>query len=762
MPPTPSQTGSHESDPSPGLQVGDIYYILFRHKWKILICTLIGLVAAGILFKQRKPYYTSQAKLMVLYVVDSRVIPTANGEVHAPGDRSETIMNAEIEILTSFDLLREVASAVGPERVLGADGMRAASGQRTSSTNGLAIDTQAANVIKDGLRVSPPGKGNVLTVAFAHLDPAVSLNVLEQLISLYFDRHKKIHSQSDSDVLMKSADEVRTKLNEIEAELRDLKSKAKVVSIEDTMKAHLVQISMIRNQLVDARAEFAEKNAAMQSLTNRMGARATMSATNPAVAPLAKFDDYRRVVTQLDSLLRRELEMAGFTTNNPVVRDLRGRIDELQQEKFRMEQADPGLARALAQGPAGGGPSAVPAADPAAILLFQETTRVAALTAKIAELTNQLAKVESEAAKVEEMEVQIRDKEREKAAAEAKFKAFQEALDKKKLEDSFGPGKLPNIVPIQQPTPPATDSSKFYKKIGLVAGGGLGVGLALAFLLELFLDTSIRRAPDLSRKLRLPVFITVPRLTKIRSAHRKARALLALPSGPGDKSPVKAATQTAALQSISANSSVVQPYCDALRDRLIHYFQRNNMSHKPKLVAVTGCRDGSGVSTLAAGLAASLSETGDGNVLLVDTNVTEGAAHPFYRGKLACGLNDVLKEDLRSGAQVQDNLYVASASESDGALIKALPKRFSQLVPKLKASDYDYIIFDMPQISQTSITTKLAGYMDIVLLVVESEKTSRSIVGEAAELLRESRANVATVLNKNQRYIPRWLHREFE
>jgi hypothetical protein len=54
-----------------------------------------------------------------------------------------------------------------------------------------------------------------------------------------------------------------------------------------------------------------------------------------------------------------------------------------------------------------------------------------------------------------------------------------------------------------------------------------------------------------------------------------------------------------------------------------------------------------------------------------------------------------------------------------------LPKRFSHLVPMMKASDYDYIIFDMPPVSEISITPRLARFMDMVLLVVESEKTSR-------------------------------------
>ena len=49
-------------------------------------------------------------------------------------------------------------------------------------------------------------------------------------------------------------------------------------------------------------------------------------------------------------------------------------------------------------------------------------------------------------------------------------------------------------------------------------------------------------------------------------------------------------------------------------------------------------------------------------------------------------------------------------------------------MPKLKASQYDYIIFDMPPVSQTSMTARLSGLMDMVLLVIESEKTSKYTV----------------------------------
>jgi polysaccharide biosynthesis transport protein len=207
----------------------------------------------------------------------------------------------------------------------------------------------------------------------------------------------------------------------------------------------------------------------------------------------------------------------------------------------------------------------------------------------------------------------------------------------------------------------------------------------------------------------------------------------------------------------------LRPFYDTLRDRLITYFEVKNLTHNPKLVALTSCGDSAGVTSTAAGLAAALSETGEGNVLLVDMNVERGAAHHFYKGHLSCGIDEALKKDKRDEARVQNNLYVVTESSSNSdedSLPRVLPKRFTSLVPKLKASDYDYIIFDMPPMSQISITPRLARFMDMVMVVVESEKTDREVVQRAVNMLTEARANVGVVLNKRKKYVPKQLQQE--
>jgi Mrp family chromosome partitioning ATPase len=205
----------------------------------------------------------------------------------------------------------------------------------------------------------------------------------------------------------------------------------------------------------------------------------------------------------------------------------------------------------------------------------------------------------------------------------------------------------------------------------------------------------------------------------------------------------------------------LQSQIEGLRERVITYFEVRNLNHKPKLVALTACDDGAGVSTLAAGLAASLSRTGDGSVLLVDIN--SGSSFAFYKGNAGCGPSVKMKSDTEHVKILSTDLGLATIKpESDRweRISNILPEDFNDLFPNLNAKEYDYIVFDMAAVSPTSVTPRMAGHMDLVLLILECEKTGQFDARQAATLMRESRANVVAVLNKWRNYVPAGLSHE--
>jgi len=762
-----------------GIDLKSIYYVVFRHKWKVICCCLAGVLASAALYFVNPPVYQSEGSLLVKYVRDNEARILSPGakdsEIRTPDSRGDGIMNTEKAILTSFDLAIEVAGHIGPEKIL----------RKAGRTDKIA----AASVVHKGTVVETKKENNTISVTFRHRDPEVAQTVLGSLFDAYQKKHVAIHALAgiNEDDLTRKADDLRSKLKKTEEELRGWKEKAGVTSVEDANKSHVDQITKIQEDLHKAETELAGRKAGLKELQGTAPRKTTETVVGEDPIPPDKADQFRNLALELDSLRKAETNLlVQFTGESARVKGVRERIADVEQQKKKLEEEYPQLTTK---------PGAILplTANPAAPTMntLMETYRITALEAETNTLHIQLESLQAGVAEIRKAEAKITELQREKELQEASLRTYQTVLEQAKIYLAFAPGKMPNINVVQEPTPPAKDISKTMKPMAVALALGLIGGLGLAFLIELVLDLSVKRPIDVKRKLGLPLFLTIPLMPRNGHAHLPKKfeespeqmptRTTSVGVDPSSFFPHRTGSPTNKKQKPSAASSdgnmtpsahingsvapweahhQLRAYHEALRDRLITHFEVNNMTHKPKLIAVTSCSQGAGVTSTAAGLAATLSETGDGNVLLVDMNLEQGAAHPFHRGQPACGLLDALESETRDPALVQEKLYLASMNDTVNKLPHLLPKRFTHLVPKLKMSDYDYIIFDMPAVSQTSITPKLARYMDMVLMVLESEKTNRDVVEQATTLLGESNVSVKAVLNKYRPYVPRWLQQE--
>jgi len=726
----PGPVSSAQGQPPPkGLTVDDVIYTLFRHKWLLLAFLALSVVGALAVRLVRPPLYISKAKLMVHYVApSSAATPGKESEGPRPLDaNAQTIIASEIEILTSLDVAAQVVDKVGAERILALKG---------GGSNRLA----AAGVVASGIEVDPP-RSSIITVSFKHPDETVVQPVLEALIHTYMRKHYEVHQRLGvlDDYYSRTREELRRKLGQTEEELKQLKTRANVLFLDETKRAYQTQIAKIQDSLLDAERELAERRAVLGDLTGAAGGSTNSLAT---LIPREKLGDYGFITAELDSLKRRERELLlRYKEAHPEVQTVQGQIAKLMQQKQNLEELYPALTQYVGTG----GATNAPGGDVAA-----ELAEIKRLSARVAILGQSLSNIQVQAAQVLEMEPRINELTRQRDEEERSYHSVVSSIEQRQLGEAAVSGKVINMSVVENPTPPKRDYKKMLKLLAVVVAGCLGMGLGLAFAIEMVLDRSIKRTSDVERLLKLPVFLTIPDTSWTERLGRWWR---------GDRRRASAKGQEATTLAVAKwdPRDELKSYAEGLRERVITYFEVNNQNlKKPKLVAVTGCNPGAGVSTLASGLAAELSKTGDGNVLLVDMNEdNHGMAHSFYRGQPGCGLADVLEEDKRAGAQVEDRLFVASVQEEGaGKLAMVLPKHFSHLMPKLKASDYDYIIFDMPAVTQTSPTPRLAGHMDITLLVLEAEKTGQQAAARAAALMRQSRANVAAVLNKCRQHVP--------
>jgi uncharacterized protein involved in exopolysaccharide biosynthesis/Mrp family chromosome partitioning ATPase len=779
------------NSPAPtGLDFGDILFIVFRHKWKILGISTLGILGAAVLYLFWPVPYQSEAKLLIKYVVDTKAPVQGTANDHQIGMVSERagedVINTEVEILTSLDLIQQAAEALPGDVLL-----------KLGTGTNLAM---AAAVIRSGLRPEVGKQSDVIRAIFKHKDPGVVQPVLRQLIETYRIRQTEIHRALGLyDDLAKERDQLKSRLAVTEDELRKAKRGAGILSVvEDSKQSYGDALAKLEQQRMDTEAELAERQGEVSAMTNLFPAAASpgagslvasnlsagaqvasgptgRSGTNLAAAayaapvPSATVDQYKRVGSRLDSLNKREQELLLYLTpETSLVKDVRAQIAASEKERKKLEDENPGLlaAKTLDPGFLGSG-SDHTAASSGQMGLMAEMAKVRALESRLREYSNQVEIIRRKADLVSDAEGRITELERQRHSEEEQYSYFQKNLEELRVDEQLGASRNSNIIPIQTASPPFRDAAKLRKAALMLLFGSIAGAFTLAFVLEFYLDPSVKRPLEIETRLHLPLFLSIPRLRLNGKAGRHSleaarTPLLAETNEAGDRSRQPEVTSRSPALGTPRSPAPwdprhrLRPFHDALRDRLITYFDLKNLTRKPKLVALTSCGEGSGVTTLAAGLAASLSETGEGNVLLVDMN-SQGLAHHFYRGNPACGLEDALELERRDTALVQEKLYVVTENQNGGKLPRSLPKHFQHLVPKLKASDYDYIIFDMPPISQISVTSKLARYMDIALVVVEAEETDRDLVKRASSFLAQSGANVGVVLNKTRAYGPKRL-----
>jgi polysaccharide biosynthesis transport protein len=714
------------ASPAAGLNLGDIYYVLFRHKWKILFCAILGVGAAfGAKYVIKSDYY-SGAKLFVRFVTAPERLPGDDSKYKTPDQRGETIMSSEIQILTSLDLSREVAQALGPDRILAALG----------GGNDL---TAAAAVVKGGLKVSAPNRSSVISIFFEHPDPAIVQPVVREMVERYLSMHKSIHGTRGmvDDSLRQETDRLRNQLARTEDELRRAQARVGVISFADAKREIGEQMASLQAAARSAQTELSERTTTMELIAERLGAKAQNTQPDAPPPPSEVLSEYRSIVMRVEMLRRRESDLLNqFTSESTRVQEVRQLLTETVEKKSKLEEAHPGVVRAfMASAPAAA------ASSGSGVDLNTEAARLAGIQSRIKTITSQLDELRARAAELDEAEGTIAQLQRRRDLEEQAYRRYAASLEQLRINEALGADRVSNISVVENPTPPGRSSTQLRKVQAGAAAAGLVLGLAWAFLIELVIDRSVRRPTDIERMGRFPLFISIPKLSRkqLRTSDKNGSPL-ALTNVNGANG-----------HGLDANHAL-RPFHETLRDRMISYFDARGLTHKPKLVAVTSIGNQVGTTATATGLAASLSETGDGNVLLVDLTPGQNTAHHFQRGKPVLGLEETLEtKDQRLA--VQDNLYVAVGGQSE-QLSRVLPRQFTKLMPKLRASDFDYIIFDMPPVSQISITPRLAEYMDMVFMVVESEKTSRDALQRAGEMLSDAGANVGIILNKNRSYLP--------
>ena len=310
------RTPSQPQPGGPGITPGLIFYVLFRNKWMIAAFALFGIAAAAAVFFLFPTKYTSEAKLFVRYVQESESLNPigSDANIKSPDRGGVSIINSEMEILGSFDLAEMVAEQIGPERIL-------------AKTGGGSESALAAGVVRKNLTLSSEKNSTVIRLVYTHPDPEIARLVLSEVIKQYLKRHVEIHRSIGiyDDFLTQQTDQLRTRLAQTEDEIRKIKERAGIISLEDVKRSLTDRRSRVQEELFNAEAELAQRQAALAAINQLSPAPVVPAETNAVVPEIssAKLAEYKFVCSRLETLLKQQLDLLSrFSAENPRVIDM--------------------------------------------------------------------------------------------------------------------------------------------------------------------------------------------------------------------------------------------------------------------------------------------------------------------------------------------------------------------------------------------------------------------------------------------------------
>lgn len=171
----------------------------------------------------------------------------------------------------------------------------------------------------------------------------------------------------------------------------------------------------------------------------------------------------------------------------------------------------------------------------------------------------------------------------------------------------------------------------------------------------------------------------------------------------------------------------------------------------PTVVLITSPGSADGKSTTCANLAVVLAQA-DKQTIIIDGDLREPGLHRFFDVPNVRGVVNVLSgehELLEVCQEPYPGLQIVSTGPKPPNPAELLSsRRFSELIGQARRL-FDYVLIDSPPTGLASDAMVIATQVDGVLLVLDSEGTSKGTLRKAVRNLEAVGANVlGTVVNK--------------
>jgi uncharacterized protein involved in exopolysaccharide biosynthesis len=477
--------GQHDIETS----LRDILQVLFKHRTKILTIFFTTVAAVTLAVFLVAPVY--QAKATLLVKIGREYIPKP--EVGAARDlmalNSEDIINSEIAILQSRDIIGKVITTIGVDNLY----------PKIARHPPWGMTPHDAAILKfsKGLEATGVKKSNVIDVSFKNRDPVIAAKALTLLIGLYKEKHLQIFSSPESSFLKQQMAEYQRRLHHAEQALETYKQENGVYSVEE-------QRSLLLKQQVDLDTTLKSTENRVNELQKKVASyrqHLLDIARNKAQYTQSELDKILvDAHTRLLSLQMKEQDLLAkdYRQDSRSVADVR---KEIRLVKSFLKTQENKIRQTVA--------TSNPVYQATQKDLLAAQADLASQQAGAATLSDQIAQLDRQIRSLDEKQNELSNLKRSVSINEKNYLTYVEKHEDARITDDLNRQKIGNISVVQSPSVPQKPISP--KKLldillAIILGAVSGVGYA--FAIE-FISQGLSTPQQVERRLGLPVLASI-------------------------------------------------------------------------------------------------------------------------------------------------------------------------------------------------------------------------------------------------------------
>lgn len=512
------------------------FIVLFKYKKSIIFIWLITILTVMAGNQMTIPIYQVESTIMVNFGREYLYNPEVGNDKPYNYFNRSGVINSEIEILKSVDLIDDIIDEIGLEKIYPQESSKEGSLETVKNffqQHVIDIDTYSEKITRalddilwewglkttidlsqrnmtpekseaikkfyENLTVLGSKDTKIIRVIFEHHDPVIAAESVNLLIERYQRKHlDMLRDQRVSDFLEKMVKQYEADLREAEDDLLSYKNERVENSVERQQSVLVDQKGAFDTKLKEQQSELVGLNKRLESLENQ---RASMDQTTALFSETTEQNPViENAKEKLLTLKLKEQELLGtFRETSQQVVNIRESI-KIVESFLRDQEANNR-----------------PTVRVGKSMAYQELERDITITkARKQELAATIEDLEKKNLEIEEAlknyisgEQDLRLLQRQKDIKESDYFMYKKKLDEAKINTEMDNLVLTNIKIVHKaeaPYEPIKPKKGLNLMIGVLFGGLAGIGIS--FLRNSF-NQGLNTPEDLENRLNIPVLITI-------------------------------------------------------------------------------------------------------------------------------------------------------------------------------------------------------------------------------------------------------------